>query len=426
MTGLKSDRPSVRTLANGVTLICDPAPGFETIAVSAVAGRGARWEDPERSGWSHLLEHMVFKGAGGRDARQIVEAIEARGGQLNAATGHERTSFQVRALAGELPVALEILGDLMQHPTLDEDDLVREKRVVGQEIAEAADTPDDQVFELAQSAAFATQALGRPILGKASTVASADSHSLEAWRASIYSPDRLVVSVAGAIDESEFLELAASVFGRSPPCAPAVPDDARFTGGMVSEKRRLEQAHLVFLLPAPGSLDPDIWALRLFVEMLGGGMSSRLFQEARERLGLAYAIDAYSDTYADVGVLGIYAGCDGADAAALGKVAAEQIRGLATQVTELELGRAKAQLKAGLFMSRESLLSRAELAASQWLSLGRLQPSRELAAVIDAVSADDIARLGSRLLEPGLATVSCLGPKNAASAQPAFMDALFA
>ena len=426
MTGLNSDRPSVHTLSNGVTVICDSAASFETIAVSVVAGRGARWEDPGRSGWSHLLEHMVFKGAGGRDARQIVEAIEARGGQLNAATGHERTSFQVRALAGELPLALEILGDLLQRPTLDEEDLAREKRVVGQEIAEAADTPDDQVFELAQSAAFAGQALGRPILGKTETIGAADPCALESWRAAVYAPDRLVISAAGAVDQAELLAHARNFFGHSAAPAALTPDQARFTGGAVAERRRLEQAHLVFLLPAPGSLDPDIWALRLFVEMLGGGMSSRLFQEARERLGLAYAIDAYSDSYADVGVLGVYAGCDAADAAALGKVAAEQIRALSAQVTGPELGRAKAQLKAGLFMSRESLLSRAELAASQWLTFGHLQSPRELALAIDAVSAEDIARLGARLLDPGLATVSILGPKNAASARPAFMDALFA
>src|SRR5580765_6543393 len=141
--------PAVHTLSNGVRVVCDPMPGLQTVALSVVAGRGARAEDEARSGWSHLLEHMVFKGAGSRSAREIVEAIEAEGGNINAATGYERTSFQVRALKGGLDLGSAVIADLVQHPAMDEADLVREKQVVGQEIAEAADAPDDLVFELA-------------------------------------------------------------------------------------------------------------------------------------------------------------------------------------------------------------------------------------------------------------------------------------
>jgi len=254
----------VHRLANGVTVVCDAADGFETLALSVVAGRGARFEDAPRSGWSHLLEHMVFKGAGARSARDIVEEIEAAGGSINAATGQERTSFQVRALKGGLPLAIEVTADLVLRPTLDAGDLVKEVQVVGQEIAEAADTPDDQVFELAQGAAFADQPLGRPILGKPETIATADPATLEAWRSAIYAPDRLVVSCAGAVDEDELLTLAEAAFGTSP--APSAPNDApaaTFTGGQATETRKLEQAHLVFMLPAPGVTDVDHWALRL-------------------------------------------------------------------------------------------------------------------------------------------------------------------
>jgi predicted Zn-dependent peptidase len=425
MNSNSTNAPRVHRLANGATLICDPAPGFETVALSVVAGRGARWEDAARSGWSHLLEHMVFKGAGARDAREIVEAIEAQGGQLNAATGHERTSFQVRALGADLPLALEIVGDLVQRPILDAEDLAREIRVVGQEIAEAADTPDDQVFELAQAAAFPDQPLGRPILGEIGTIGSADPASLGAWRGRIYSPDRLVVSAAGAVDEARFLADAERIFGGATVPTALEPPPGRFVGGVASERRRLEQAHLVFLLPAPGSLDDDVWALRVFVEILGGGMSSRLFQEARERLGLAYAIDAYSDTYADVGVLGVYAGCAAQDAARLADVTARQIRALAVGVQPHELARAKAQLKAALFMSRESLLARAEHAAGHWLTFGRLPLVADTARAIDAVDANDMARLGARLLAPRTATVAALGPKPAMAAAGAFSGALF-
>ena len=420
--------PRVHRLANGVTLICDPAPAFETLALSVVAGRGARWEDEGHSGWSHLLEHMVFKGAGGRSARDIVESIEADGGQINAATGHERTSFQVRALAGGLDLALAVTADLVQRPTLDPDDLAREKQVVAQEIAEAGDTPDDQVFEIAQSAAFPDQPLGRPILGSPASLAPADRESVQAWREALYSPDRLVVSVSGAVDEDVFLARAEACFGGHGPSAGAVlahSEPALFKGGAARERRRLEQAHVVLLLPAPGVLDPDYWALRVFAEILGGGMSSRLFQEARERLGLAYAIDAYSDAYADIGVLGIYAGCAAADAGLLAEVAAREIRGLAGRVETGELARAKAQLKASLFMGRESLSARAEQAAAQQLIFGRLVPGAELARAIDDVSPDHLRALGVRLLSSRASVGAVLGPKGAMDAPQRFEAALF-
>ncbi|MGH7023592.1 MAG: M16 family metallopeptidase [Caulobacteraceae bacterium] len=419
--------PAVHRLANGVTVVCDRAEGFETLALSVVAGRGARFEDAPRSGWSHLLEHMVFKGAGTRSAKDIVEAIEADGGHINAATGQERTSFQVRALKGGLPLAMAVTADLVLRPTLDAEDLAKEIQVVGQEIAEAADTPDDQVFELAQAAAFAGQPLGRPILGRPETIAAADGATLEAWRADVYASDRLVVSAAGAVDEDELLRLAERVFAATPALEiPRQAPGASFTGGHAREKRKLEQAHLVFMLPAPGITDPDHWTLRLYAEMLGGGMSSRLFQEARERLGLAYAIDAWSEAYADTGVLGVYAGCAAADASRLAGVAAGQIGLLARGPETRELARAKAQLKASLFMGRESMAARAEQAAAQILAFGRLLPSDEIARAIDAVSGEDVERLARRLLEPARCVASVLGPKAAMDAGARFEDGLFA
>jgi predicted Zn-dependent peptidase len=416
----------VRHLPNGVTVICDPAPGFETLAFSVVAGRGARFEDARRSGWSHLLEHMVFKGAGGRSAKEIVEVIEAEGGQINAATGQERTSFQIRALRESLPLAVEVAADLVLRPTLDAEDLAKEVHVVGQEIAEAADTPDDQVFELAQAAAFSGQPLGRPILGTMETIGASSPDTLEAWRSEIYAPDRIVVSAAGAVDEDELTRLAETAFASAePPMAPRIAEDAVFTGGQAREKRRLEQAHLVFVLPAPAITDPDYWALRLFAEMLGGGMSSRLFQEAREKLGLAYAIDAWTDAWADAGVLGIYAGCGARDAGRLAEIAARETLALANGPERQELARAKAQLKSGLFMGRESLAVRAEQAAAQVLAFGRLLPSAEMAEAIDAVSEADIIRLAGRLLGPRLAASAALGPGPSLDASARFEAALF-
>ncbi len=416
---------SLHTLPNGVRVVCDPMAGLETVALSVVAGRGARFEDPARSGWSHLLEHMVFKGAGDRSARQIAEVIEAEGGQINAATGYERTSFQIRALAGGLDLGSAVLADLILRPTISTEDLVREKQVVGQEIAEAADTPDDLVFELAQEAAFEHQPLGRSILGTDASIAPATQETLEAWRAALYAPATLVFAASGAVTEAEVLALAERDFGAASGTGTPQAARATFTGGVRAQAKSLEQANLVFLLPTLCVTDPDYFALRLFAEILGGGMASRLFQEAREKRGLAYAVDAYAETYEDVGVLGVFAGCAAKDAAELAKVAAGEIQGLAASVEPAELARAKAQLKAGLFMARESPLARAEQAAGQVLLFGRLLTTAEIAADIEAVEPADLARIGADLMAPGRAAVSVLGPKSALKAADAFQKALF-
>lgn len=415
---------TLHTLSNGVRVVCDPAPGLETVALSVVAGRGARHEDAARSGWSHLLEHMVFKGAGDRSARDIVEVIEAEGGQINAATGYERTSFQVRALAGGLDLGSAVIADLVQRPTLDAADLAREKQVVGQEIAEAADAPDDLVFEMAQEAAFEDQPLGRSILGTDASIAPATPDTLAAWRAALYAPDALVIAASGAVDEAELLRLAERDFGQAGGAGPASYPPARFTGGVRTGVKSLEQANLVFMLPTVGVAHDDYFALRLFSEILGGGMASRLFQEAREKRGLAYAVDAYSETYEDQGVLGVFAGCAAKDAAELARVAAGEIMGLARRVEPAELSRAKAQLKAGLFMARESPLSRAEQAAGQVLLFGRLLSTAEISHDIDAVGPADLARVGEGLLGAGKAAVSILGPKAALKAADAFRGEL--
>lgn len=407
-------------------IVCDPMPGLQTLALTVVAGRGARAEDEGRSGWSHLLEHMVFKGAGGRSAKAIVEAIEGEGGHINAATGYERTSFQVRALKGGLDLGSAVLSDLVLRPHMDAEDLAREKQVVGQEIAEAADTPDDLVFELAQTAAFEGQPLGRPILGTPESIGAAAPETLGAWRAALYDPATLVVSAAGAVDEAELLQLAERDFGGAAPAPERVePPPAAFQGGERPVARKLEQANLVLLLPAVGVRDHDYFALRLFAEMLGGGMASRLFQEAREKRGLAYAIDAYSETYADTGVLGVFAGCAAEDAGELARVAAGEIAAMTQPVGAEELARAKAQLKGSMFMAREQPLARAEQAAGQVLLFGAPLDPEHIAGEIDAVEAQQIARLAERILAPRRSAVAVLGPKPALKAAAVFDEALF-
>ena len=418
--------PAIHTLANGVRVVCDPMPGLETLALSVVVGRGSRWETPAQSGWAHLLEHMVFKGAGDRSARDIVEVIEAEGGQINDATGHDRTSYQVRALSDGLKLGAEVISDLVWRPSLRADDLEREKTVINQEIAEAADTPDDLVFELAQAQAFAGQPLGRPILGAPKTVASATSESLKAFHAGLYGPDAIVIGAAGAVDEGDLLSLTEALFSNAATAAPPpAVAPARFVGGQTAKAKALEQAHLVLLLPAFGVRDPDYFALRLFAEILGGGMSSRLFQEVRENRGLAYAIDAYADTHADAGVLGVYAGTSAEDATEAAKVAAGQVKAMTQGVNAAELSRAKAQMKSATFMARESALARAEQAAGQVLVFDRLFSPTETAQSIDDVTADDIVRVGERILAERASACAVLGPKRSAGAGRAYEDALF-
>lgn len=417
--------PSIHTLPNGVRLVSDPMPQLETLAVSVVAGRGARAEGPGQSGWAHLLEHMVFKGAGSRSARDIVEVIEQEGGSLNAATGHERTSFQLRALKGGLRLGLEVIGDLLLRPTLDAAELEREKGVIAQEIAEAADTPDDLVFELAQAGAFEGQSLGRPILGSVKSIGAAQAHTLDAWRGGLYAAGGLVVSVSGRFDEDELLAAAAEVFGAADGDLLDTPGSGLFTGASKTRAKALEQAHLVFLLPGCGAKDRDYYVQRVFAEALGGGMASRLFQEAREKRGLAYNIDAYADAYSDIGVLGVYAGAAAKDAAELAQVCATQIRALAASIGDAELSRAKAQLKAHLFMALESPAARAEGAAGQVLLFGRTFTPAQMAASIDEVTAGQMAAYGTRLLAAGACTASVLGPRGALGAADAFRRSLF-
>ena len=419
--------PQVHTLKNGVRVIADPIPGLESLALSIAFKAGARWETPATAGWAHMLEHMVFKGAGSRSSREIVEAIEAEGGQINAATGQERTSFQIRCLEGGLPLGMEILADLIRRPTLDPAELAREKDVIAQEIAEAADQPDDYVFDLALRSAFGDHPLGRPILGTVESLRPATRDQLSAFHRGLYAPDRLVISVAGAVDEEELLRLADGLFGDMPAdvglAAPTSPD---FAAGHTAEKKRLEQAHLVLMLRGVDRHHPDLYAQGVFVEILGGGMSSRLFQEVREAHGLAYAIDGYEDAYSDIGLVGVYAGTAGPKADQAARLSGEIIKRLASDGTPVELSRAKAQVRAGYFMRREQPLARAEQNAAQLLFFDRVFATHEVAARIDAVGLGDLKRVGERMVGAGASATAVLGPAKAQNAGRVFAEVLTA
>ncbi|MBU3972816.1 MAG: insulinase family protein [Alphaproteobacteria bacterium] len=401
-------------------------PGLRTLALTVAVRGGAKWESEATSGWSHCLEHLVFKGAGDMGAREIVERIEAEGGSLNAATGYERTSFEVRALHGSLPLAMQVVSDLVFRPTLDPAEIEREKDVVAQEIAEAFDTPDDHVFEMAQTRAFDGQPLGRPILGSVKSLKPITRASIGDWRARLYSPDRMVVAVSGAVDETELLALAERWFGAEVATPAAAPDRPRFTGGEAALTRRIEQANIVFQLPAPSAADPAYAAARLMTEILGGGMASRLFQSAREERGLAYAIDAYHEPYEDAGLLGIYAGAAAERAVELARVCADELKALADSgPTAAELSRAKAVLNAGLWMSDESPAARAGRAAAQVLIFGDLIPSQLMSERTLAQTTTSVREAAAASLAAGRCATAVLGPRAAAPAGAAFREALF-
>ncbi len=296
---------------------------------------------------------------------------------------------------------------------------------MAQEIAEAADTPDDHVFEMAQKEAFGDHPLGRPILGQVETLAPATSQALSDFHRAHYAPERMIISVAGAVDGEALLRCAEAAFGAAPSGRPpATTDPAAFRGGHGAEARRLEQSHLVLLLPGVPRRHDDHFAASIFAEIFGGGMASRLFQEARERRGLAYAIDAYTEAYEDTGVLGVYAGTSAKTAEAAAELVAEVLKDMAQGVEAAELQRAKAQIKGSLFMSRETPLARAEANANNLHSFGRIPDLAEIAARIEAVGAQDLRRVGERFCTGGLCASAVLGPRSALKAGRRFGEAL--
>jgi predicted Zn-dependent peptidase len=399
----------VTRLANGFTIASDRMDSVETVSLGVWADVGTRNEPAEINGVSHLLEHMAFKGTKRRSARAIAEEIESVGGHLNAYTAREQTAYYAKILADDLPLAVDIIGDILQHSTFDAEELARERAVVLQEIGQAEDTPDDIVFDHFQSAAFPDQPMGRPVLGKAEIVGHLSGATIQGYLNDHYAPQRLVLSAAGKVDHDRLVALAAAAFASLPARSPAAPEPARYAGGEIRVERDLEQVHVVLGLPGVSYLDPDHYAVGLLSTLVGGGMSSRLFQEIREKRGLVYSIYSFTSSFHDGGLFGVYAGTGEKEAAEILPLVIEELNRVAPTVTEDELARAKAQSKAGIQMARESTSSRAEQLASQLLSYGRPIPVEEIIARIEAVDVGHLAR-SARRLTAGAPTLAALGP----------------
>jgi len=402
--------PDVTRLANGFTVASLSMPGMETAAVALNADVGARHESEAENGLAHLFEHMVFKGTRSRSARAIAEAIEDVGGSLNAWTSRDSTVFHARILGADLPLAVELVGELVMAPRFDEDDLVKEREVVLSEIGEALETPDDLVFDNLQSVAFPDQALGRSILGTAISLAGLDRASLLRWRDGRYRGPGLVLAAAGQVDHDKLVRQAEALFGALANETHIEPEPARWGGGVLPDAKHGEQLHVALAFSGPDARAPGYYAAQLFATALGGGMSSRLFQELREERGLAYSVSASHSPHSDIGVLSLYFASRPKDGPAALALLRDVSQATADTLDAAELARAKAQIKAGILMGLEGCGGQSDWLGRSILTFGRILPPAEAVAAIEAATLDEVRRVGADMLAsaPALAAV---GPK---------------
>jgi predicted Zn-dependent peptidase len=386
------------TLSSGLKVASRPMPGFETVAVGLYADAGSRHEPARVNGLAHLFEHMVFKGAGGRSARELSEAVEDVGGDLNACTERDGTSFTASLLAEHLPLGIELLSDMVLRPHFDAADLVREKEVVLQELGEARDTPSDIIFDDLWTAAYPEQPLGRSILGDEASIAAITADDLHAWRTDLYRAGGLILVAAGKVDHEALVALAETRFAGLPEGAIAPAEPAHFAGTLRAGRARADQAHLASAYAAPGLHDDDYYAARLFSDIAGSGASSRLFQAVREERGLAYSIWSSLAPYRDGGLFHHYAATARREAAAAAALIEEVLADTAETATEREHQRALAQAKAGLLMSLESSWGQASYVARQLSVHGRLVEPSEVVARLEAVTLEQIRAAGANIL----------------------------
>ncbi|MFN3371399.1 MAG: M16 family metallopeptidase, partial [Sphingomonadaceae bacterium] len=366
--------PEITRLANGLTVASLAMPGKATAAVALHADVGARHERACEHGLAHLFEHMVFKGTLSRDARQIAEAIEDVGGVLNAWTSRETTCFHARVLAEDLDLATTLIAEMIREPRFAPADFESEREVVLSEIGESLDMPDDLVFDHLHETAYPAQGLGRPILGTPDSLAGLAPADLARWRDTHYRGAGLFLVAAGKVEHAALVARAEALLGDLPaaPHPPAEP--ARWQGGARREGQRGEQVHVALGFEGPAATDPGYHAAQLFAVALGGGLSSRLFQEVRETRGLAYSVSAAHAPHADSGMLSLYCATRPKDAAAALDLARAVAADLAETLSPAELARARAQLRAGVLMGLEGCAGQADWLGRSLLPLRPIIP----------------------------------------------------
>jgi predicted Zn-dependent peptidase len=406
---VREKRIDITTLPNGLMVATERMPEIATATLGVWVGTGSRHEQPHEHGLSHLIEHMAFKGTARRSARQIAEDIENVGGDINAATSVEYTSYTARVLGENVDVALDVLGDILINSAFDGGELAREKGVILQEYAAVEDTPDDLIYDAFMETAFAGQAVGRPILGTPDTIKSFDEATIRAFLAREYTPGKMVLAAAGDVEHARIVDLADRLFGAMPSVEARQPESGHYTGGERRISRKLEQANLVLGLPGLSFKDPNYYAAHLFAHMLGGGLTSRLWHEVRETRGLAYSIDSFHWPFSDCGLFGIGAGTAGSDVRELMDVTLACMVQATQDISEIELVRAKAQMKVALLTALETPGGRIERVARQLLSWGRVVASEEIVRKVDALEVEHVREAGRRLLQ-GAPTVAAIGP----------------
>ena len=401
------EQVSITTLPSGLVVLTERMERVETISFGAYVGAGTRHETAAENGVAHFLEHMAFKGTERRSAADIAEAIENVGGHINAYTSREQTAYYVKLLKEDLALGADIIGDILCHSSFEPEELERERGVILQEIGQANDTPDDIIFDHFQTAAYPSQPMGRPVLGTEQIIRTMKREALPGFMSQHYTPDNMVIAASGNLYHEQVVELAAKHFADLPSAERHAPMAADYMGGEYRELRDLDQAHIVLGFNSPAYGEADYYPAMLLSTLLGGGMSSRLFQEIREKRGLVYSIYSFTAPAEDGGLFGIYAGTGESEAAELIPVTLEELEKVQRAVSEAELNRARAQLKAGLLMSLESTGSRCEQLARQWQVFGRIIPVAETVAKINAVTVEDVCAVGSKIFrqKPTLATI---------------------
>jgi predicted Zn-dependent peptidase len=399
----------ISTLDNGLRIATDRIDTVDTVSLGIWVDVGTRHEPAEINGVAHFLEHMAFKGTERRSALAIAEEIEAVGGHLNAYTSRESTAYYAKVLKEDAPLALDILADILQHSTFEAEEMERERTVILQEIGQANDTPDDIIFDHFQECAFPGQAMGRPVLGRPEIIRRLDREAVTAYLHDHYGARRMVLAAAGNLEHGRIADLGHRLLAGLPAERAVTTEPAHYQGGDRREERDLEQLHLVLGFPGLVLDDPDYYASLVLSTAFGGGMSSRLFQEIREKRGLVYAIHCFAHSYRDGGLFGIYAGTGEEEAAELVPALCEEAMRLDDGLSEVELARAKTQMKAGLLMSLESTSARCEQLAQHLLIHGTPFDPPEIVRHIEAVDNAAIARVVARW-RSGPPTMTALGP----------------
>ncbi|MBO1361651.1 insulinase family protein [Acetobacter sacchari] len=396
-------------LPSGLTVVTERMERVETVSFGAYVATGTRNERQEENGVSHFLEHMAFKGTASRSAVQIAEEIENVGGHINAYTAREQTAYYVKLLKGDLALGVDIIGDILTHSSFEAEEVERERGVILQEIGQANDTPDDIIFDHFQETAFTAQPMGLPTLGTEDLIREMSRETLMSYMRTHYTPENIVVAAAGNLEHERVVDLVAQHFADLPTSSLPTRLPGLYTGGEFRREKDLDQAHIVLGFPSVGYGDDDYYPALLLSTLLGGGMSSRLFQEIREKRGLVYSVYSFNAPFLDSGLFGIYAGTGEKEASELLPVTMAELRKVQREVGEGELARARAQLKSSLLMSLESTGSRCEQIARQLQIFGRLIPIDETVRKIDAVTAADVCRVATRIFG-GYPTLASIGP----------------